>query len=73
MAQAVRFSIDYIRSEVRHRLEAGKVLRSQPVSALGAFYAPAEWKAMCEELELLDVRLCDPLAELLGREEWAND
>lgn len=73
MRQAVRFSVEFIRSEVSHRLESGRLHRLQPLSSLREFYSADEWQSICEVLELHDIQLHDPVCDLLGSEEWSND
>lgn len=73
MVQAVRYSISGIRSEVRYLLESDKLHRGQPIKALSHFFPACDWQGICEELELCDIQPQDPLADLLGPEEWPND
>jgi hypothetical protein len=73
MVQALRYSISGIRSEVRYLLEADKLHRGQPVKALSQCFPACDWPGICEELEICGIQPQDPLADLLGPEEWPND
>ena len=50
MLKTHHFSIDIIKDEVRHLVQAGKLDRHQPIYALCRYIPGREWE--CVELEL---------------------
>ena len=71
--KTLRYTLDIIKDEARHLVEAGAIGRKQPIYALCRFIPPSEWECVELELEAHDYLLRDEILDLLGREDWEND
>ncbi len=73
MLQAMQYSIDAIKDEVRHLSEARTIDRHQPIYTLCRYFPTREWVCIEQELEDHDFLLRDQILDLLGHEEWEDD
>ena len=73
MNTTVQYSIDAIKDDVRQLLNKRLVSRHQPIYTLCQHIAAREWLCVECELERNDFLLRDPIIDLLGCEDWAED
>ena len=69
----VRYSLDVIQDEARQLVTKGLLHRQQSIYNLCQFIPASEWLNVERELELNEFLLRDPIADLLGKEEWKED
>ncbi|BAQ66227.1 DUF4327 family protein [Geminocystis sp. NIES-3709] len=68
-----RYTLDFIRDEIRALLERGSISRHQPIYSLANYIPPREWLSIERQLEEKDYLLRDRIGDLLGAEDWDND
>lgn len=73
MKQSIHYNLEVIQDEARHLVERGLVSRRQPIYVLCEYIPVCEWTFVEHELEENDFLLRDPIADLIGYEEWDND
>jgi hypothetical protein len=71
--QVNHYTIDMIRDEVRHLIDAGVLTRNQPIYVLCQYIPAREWVCVECELERCDYLLRDDIGDLIPHEEWEND
>lgn len=68
-----KYTLDFIRDEIRALVEKGSLSRHQPIYSLAQFIPPREWLGIEQKLEDKDFLMRDRIADLLGAEQWEND
>jgi hypothetical protein len=68
-----KYTLDFIRDEIRALVEKGSLSRHQPIYSLAQFIPPREWLGVEQKLEDKDFLMRDRIADLLGAEQWEND
>lgn len=68
-----RYTLDFIRDEIRALVENGILSRHQPLYCLAKYIPAREWLGVERQLEDRDFLLRDRIGDLLGSENWNND
>jgi uncharacterized protein YqgQ len=68
-----RYTIDFIRDEIRALVENGILSRHQPLYCLAQYIPAREWLGVERELEEKDFLLRDRISDLLSTENWDAD
>jgi hypothetical protein len=66
-------SIDAIRDQVCELVCEGRLSRLSPLCTICNYFSDREWPEIEAELERNDYLLRDPVVDLIGQEQWAND
>jgi len=73
LTATARYTIDAIRDEASHLVNAGTISRNQPIYTLCQYIPTREWTFVERELEQHSYLLRDRIIDLLGSEHWNND
>ncbi len=68
-----RYTLDFIRDEIRALVENGILSRRQPLYCLAQYIPAREWLGVERQLEEKDYLLRDRISDFLGSEDWSDD
>ncbi len=68
-----RYTLDFIRDEIRALVENGILSRHQPLYSLAQYIPAREWLGVERQLEEKYYLLRDRISDFLGSENWASD